>query len=69
VNELDSWERDAMVGAGVGLLVGAAVGVAHAAYDAREERRRTRRIAFDGMNRTDRDPVVTARSVGLALQL
>jgi hypothetical protein len=67
VNEWDSWERDLMVGAGVGLLVGAAVGVVHASYDARRDRR-TRPIAFDGMNRTDRDPVVTARTVGLAFR-
>jgi hypothetical protein len=44
------------------------VGVAHAAYDAREDRRARRRVAFDGLNRTDRDPVVTARTVGFAFR-
>jgi hypothetical protein len=68
VNEFDNWDRDLMVGAGAGVLVGAAVGVAHAAYDAREANRR-RRVAYgDGMNRTDRDPVITAPTVGFAFR-
>jgi hypothetical protein len=68
VDEFDDWDRNLMVGAGIGVLVGAAVGVAHAAYDAREERR-SRTTYGDGMNRTDRDPVVTAPAlVGLALR-
>jgi hypothetical protein len=66
VNEFDHWDRDLMVGAGVGVLAGAAVGVAHAAYDARQADRR-RRVAYgDGMNRTDRDPVITGPTFGLA---
>jgi hypothetical protein len=68
VNQFDHWGRDLMVGAGIGVLAGSAVGVVHAAYDAREADRR-RRVAYgDGMNRTDRDPVVTARTVGLAFR-
>jgi hypothetical protein len=68
VNEFDNWDRDLMVGAGAGVLVGAAVGVAHAAYDARDASRR-RRVAYgDGMNRTDRDPVITAPTVGFAFR-
>jgi hypothetical protein len=67
VNEWDTWERDTMIGSGAGLLVGAAVGVAHAAYDARQDRR-IRRIALDGLNRTDKDPIATARTVGLAFR-
>jgi hypothetical protein len=68
VDEFDDWDRNLMVGAGIGVLVGAAVGVAHAAYDAREDRRARTRYG-DGMNRTDRDPVVTAPAlVGLALR-
>lgn len=67
VDEFDDWERNLMVGAGVGLLAGAAFGVGHAAYDAREDRR-ARRVAFDGMNRTKKDPVVTASTVGVAFR-
>jgi hypothetical protein len=44
------------------------VGVVHASYDARQERERRARVAFDGMNRTTRDPVVTARTFGLAFR-
>lgn len=69
VDEFDDWDRDLMVGAGIGVLAGAAVGVAHAAYEAREADRARRRVAYgDGMNRTDRDPVVTARTFGFALR-
>jgi hypothetical protein len=79
VNEWDTWRRDVMVGTGVGLILGAAVGVAHAAFDQREYRERARRadaartasgptrVASDGMNRTDRDPILTARAVGFAV--
>ncbi len=68
VNQFDHWDRDLMVGAGAGVLVGAAVGVAQAAYDASEANRR-RHVAYgDGMNRTDRDPVITAPTVGLAFR-
>ncbi|HET8540373.1 MAG TPA: hypothetical protein VFL83_10925 [Anaeromyxobacter sp.] len=59
VDEFDDWDRDLMVGAGIGVLAGAAVGVAHAAYEAREADRRRRVVYGDGMNRTDRDPLVT----------
>lgn len=68
VNQWDNWQRDVMVGAGAGVLVGAVVGVAHAAYDAREDRR-SRRVAFDGMSRTDKDPVIARRpTVALAFR-
>ncbi len=68
VNSFDHWDRDLMVGAGAGVLVGAAVGVVHAAYNAREADRR-RRVAYgDGLNRTDRDPVVTAPTFGYAFR-
>ncbi len=68
VNSWDHWDRDLTVGAGVGVLVGAAVGVAHAAYNAREAERR-RHVAFgDGLNRTDRDPVITRPTVGYAFR-
>ncbi|WP_242334270.1 MULTISPECIES: hypothetical protein [Anaeromyxobacter] len=61
VNEWDNWQRDMMIGAGVGLLVGAAVGAVHATYDAREADRRERRVAVrDGLGSTDRDPVLEA---------
>ncbi len=68
VNQFDHWDRDLMVGAGAGVLVGAAVGVAQAAYDASEANKR-RHVAYgDGMNRTDRDPVITAPTVGFAFR-
>lgn len=68
VDEFDDWQRDLSIGAGVGVIVGAAVGVAHAAYDAREADRR-RRVAYrDGLGRTDRDPVVTAPTMGVAFR-
>lgn len=68
VNQFDHWDRDMMVGAGAGVLVGAAVGAVQATLDAREAERR-RHLAFgDGMNRTDRDPVITAPSVGFAFR-
>lgn len=59
VNNWDHWERDLTVGAGVGILAGGAVGAVQAAYDQSEYRRR--RVAGDGMNRTDKDPVVATR--------
>lgn len=77
VNQWDTWHRDVMVGAGVGLLVGAAVGVVHAAYDERAWDRRVRRVAStatppaalarDGLDRTDRDPVISGTTFGLAV--
>jgi hypothetical protein len=78
IQQGDDWGRDLMVGAGIGLIVGAAVGVAHAVYDEQQYDRATRRAAAarapaalaagDGLNRTDRDPVITAATVGLALR-
>jgi hypothetical protein len=65
VNQWDHWERDITVGAGAGVLVGAAVGAAQAAYDASQDRRR---VASDGLNRTDKDPVI-ARGPAFALAL
>lgn len=75
VEQGDNWGRDIMVGAGLGLILGAAVGVVHAVYDQQQYDRATRRaaaggpspaaLARDGLGRTDRDPVVTARTVGL----
>jgi hypothetical protein len=68
VDQFDNWGRDLMVGAGIGVLAGAGVGVAHAAYEAREADRR-RRVAYgDGMNRTDRDPIVARPTVGLSFR-
>ncbi len=66
VNQFDHWGRDLMVGAGAGVLVGAVVGVARAASDASQSRRR---VSYgDGMNRTDQDPVITAPTVGYAFR-
>lgn len=77
VQEGDDWGRDLMVGAGIGLIVGAVVGVAHAVYETNQYDRATRRaaagprperlVAGDGLNRTDRDPVITAATVGLTV--
>ncbi len=68
VNQFDHWDRDLMVGAGAGVLVGAAVGVAQAAYDASQAHERRRTEYGDGMNRTDKDPVITAPTVGFAFR-
>ena len=66
VNQFDHWGRDLMVGAGAGVLVGATVGVAQAAYDASQHRHP---VAYgDGMNRTDVDPVITAPTMGFAFR-
>jgi len=54
-----------MIGAGTGMLVGAAVGVVHAGYEARQSNR-PRRVASarDGLGSPDRDPVLAnARTV------
>jgi hypothetical protein len=68
VNEFDKTGRNLMVGAGIGVLTGATVGVVHAAYATRQAEHR-RELAFgDGMNRVDRDPVITARTVRLAVE-
>jgi hypothetical protein len=78
VQQGDDWGRDLMVGAGIGLIVGAAVGVAHAVYDQQQYDRLTRRaaaapapagrLARDGLGRTDRDPVITTPTVALAMK-
>lgn len=59
VDDWDDWDRKLMVGAGVGVIVGAAVGVVHAGYEARESHR-TRRVASarDGLGSPDRHPVL-----------
>jgi hypothetical protein len=74
--ERDHWGRDLAVGAGLGLILGAAVGVVHAVYDQRSYDRSERRaaanppqagvLARDGLGRTDRDPVITGPTVGFA---
>ena len=61
VNQWDHWERDLTVGAGAGILAGAAVGAVQATVEASDDRKS--RVAFDGMNRTDKDPVITSRQV------
>ncbi len=67
VNQFDHWGRDLMVGAGAGVLVGAAVGVGQAAWDASHSH--GQRVAYDdGMNRTEKDPVITAPTVGYAFR-
>lgn len=64
VNQWDHWGRDLTVGAGAGVLVGAAVGAVQA-YSASRDRGP---IASDGLNRTDKDPVL-ARPPSVALAL
>lgn len=54
-----NWGRDIGIGAGVGLLAGGALGAAHAFGDSRGPIAMT-----DGMGSTDRDPIVTARTMG-----
>jgi hypothetical protein len=77
--ERDHWGRDLAVGAGLGLIFGAAVGVVHAVYDQRAYDRSVSRaaadpppagrlLARDGLGRTDRDPVITGATISLALQ-
>lgn len=78
IEQGDHWGRDLMVGAGLGLVVGAAIGAVHAVYDQRQYDRAERRaalpaggsgrLAWDGLGRTDRDPVITAPTVGLAFR-
>lgn len=77
VQQGDHWGRDLSVGAGIGLIVGAAVGVAHAVWETGRDDRGPpaasaalpprARLADDGLNRTDRDPVITATTVGLSV--
>ncbi len=62
--EGDHWARDLSVGAGVGLIVGAAVGIVHATvlqprYASAGAPPRAA-AKGDGLGRTDRDPVIPA---------
>jgi hypothetical protein len=55
-----NYGRDIAIGAGAGILIGGAFGAAHALGDSRGL------AATDGLDTTDRYPVLTARTVGLA---
>lgn len=55
-----NYGRDIAMGAGVGILVGTVLGASHAFGDSRGV------AATDGLNTTDRNPVLTARTFGLA---
>jgi hypothetical protein len=63
VNDWDNWDRSLMVGAGSGLIIGSLFGIGHVAYEAREDRRRRDRYAFDGLGSTARHPVLSARTM------
>ncbi len=54
INQWNAWGRDIMVGTGVGILVGAAVGGVHAWVNEQDTRRP--RVAMDGLGTPDRDP-------------
>jgi hypothetical protein len=56
--ENGNWGRDIGIGAGAGLLIGGALGAAHAFGD-------TRAPYADGLRSPDRDPVITARTIGI----
>lgn len=58
--ENGNYGRDIAIGAGAGILVGAAFGAAHALGDSRGVA-----SATDGLGTPDRDPVITARTLGL----
>ncbi|ACG72077.1 conserved hypothetical protein [Anaeromyxobacter sp. K] len=58
VNDWDHWERDLSMGAGIGIIVGAAFGAVHATLDAREDSEVRRPVAFDGLGSPARDPVI-----------
>ncbi len=78
VQQGDNWGRDIMVGAGLGLILGAAVGAVHAVYDQQRYDRAERRlstagpppaaVAWDGQGRTARDPVITARTLAVGFR-
>lgn len=55
IDEWDHWQRDMMIGTGIGVLVGAAVGGVQAYSDHQDARRS--RVALDGMGSPARDPV------------
>lgn len=57
--EGDNYGRDIAVGAGAGIVIGAALGAAHAFGDSRA-------VARDGLNTTERFPVLTASTFGLS---
>ena len=54
-----NYGRDIAVGAGAGIVIGAALGAAHAFGDSRA-------IVRDGLNTTERYPVMTASTFGLS---
>ncbi len=56
-----NWGRDIGIGAGVGLLAGGVLGAAHAFGDSRGPL-----PASDGLATTDRNPVITASTLGYA---
>lgn len=56
--ENGNWGRDIAIGAGAGLLIGGALGAAHAFGD-------TRAPYADGLRSPDRDPVITAQTIGI----
>lgn len=65
INEWDSWERDLMIGTGVGILVGTVVGGVHAYNESAGDRRR--RAVRDGYGSLSRDPLqVRAPTLRLA---
>ncbi|GEJ56238.1 hypothetical protein [Anaeromyxobacter diazotrophicus] len=57
--ENGNYGRDIAIGAGAGILIGGALGAAHALGDSRGV------AATDGLNTTERYPVLTARTVRL----
>lgn len=54
-----NYGRDIAVGAGAGIVVGAALGAAHAFSDSRA-------VVRDGLNTTERYPVLTASTLALS---
>ncbi len=57
--ENGNWGRDIAIGAGIGLLAGGALGALNVFGD-------TNRPFSDGLRSPDRDPVLTARTMGLS---
>ncbi len=55
-----NWGRDLGIGAGAGIIVGAALGAVRQLSDVGPNR-----LAMDGMGSTARDPVMSARTVGV----